>query len=145
MKIRRPDGWSRIHNFYILLNACPDHANRRSGGWIWIAILALCMSASGWKTTLIGRLHQSSHKWTWKESEAWSNTKRRPDECKLEQKLLITVKGPHGNPDRPDGWCLVCLASRWYGTSSGQKEQWTDEHPDGMAQSFGRLAGNRFF
>jgi len=28
---------------------------------------------------------------------------RRPDGCKLEQKLLDIVKGPDGNPRRPDG------------------------------------------
>jgi hypothetical protein len=27
----------------------------------------------------------------------------RPDGCKLEQKLLDTVKGPNGNPRCPDG------------------------------------------
>jgi hypothetical protein len=45
----------------------------------------------------------------WKEYEAWSNTERRsdgllrrPDGCKLEQKLLDAVKDPGGNLRRPD-------------------------------------------
>jgi len=65
--------------------------------------------ASGRESMSSGWLHQFSNKWTWKESEAWSNTKRRsdgllrrPDGCKLEQKLLDTVEGSDGNPRRPD-------------------------------------------
>jgi len=45
----------------------------------------------------------------WKESEACSNTEgrpdgllSRPDGCKLEQKLLDTVKGPDRIPRRLD-------------------------------------------
>jgi hypothetical protein len=99
------------------------------------------MRASGGETTSSWRLKQSFHIWTWKESEAWSITERRPDGllrrpdgCNLEQKLLDTVKGPDRNPRLPDGWCLVCLASGRYGTSSGRMEQWTDERPDGKTR-----------
>jgi len=40
---------------------------------------------------------------------------------------------------------LVYLASRRDDTSSGLMEQWTNERPDGMAQSSGRLTGNLEF
>jgi hypothetical protein len=89
--------------------------------------LALRRSASGRESMSSGRLNQSSLIWTWKESEAWSITERRPDGllaclvgCKLEQKLLDTVEGPNRNPHRPDEWCLVCQVSGRYGTSSGR-------------------------
>jgi hypothetical protein len=67
---KRPDGWSRIGNFLnwwarVRTNAdwCPD-------GDIWIAILALCMSASGRETTSSGRCINLPISWTWKEYEA---------------------------------------------------------------------------
>jgi hypothetical protein len=68
---------------------------------------------------------------------------RRPDGCKLEQKLLDAVKGPDGSPRRPNRWCVIYLASERYGTSSGRMEQWTYERPDEMARSSGRLTGKR--
>jgi hypothetical protein len=50
---------------------------------------------------------------------------KRPDGCKLAQKLLDTVWGPDG-----------------MNTSSGWMVQWTDGRPNGMAQSSRRLTGN---
>jgi hypothetical protein len=50
---------------------------------------------------------------------------KRPDGCKLAQKLLDTVWGPDG-----------------MNTSSGRMEQWTDGRLDGMARSSERLTGN---
>jgi hypothetical protein len=49
---------------------------------------------------------------------------RRPDGCKLEQKLIDVVKGPEGNPRRPDVWCLVCLGVRtvWYVVRTAGRE-----------------------
>jgi hypothetical protein len=67
---------------------------------------------------------------------------KRPDGCKLAQKLLDTVWGPDGMNTSSERMILVCLASEWDDTSSGRMEQWTDGSPDGMARSSGRLTGN---
>jgi hypothetical protein len=53
---------------------------------------------------------------------------KRPDGCKLAQKLLDTIWGPDG-----------------INTSFGRMDQWTDRRPDGMARSSGRLTGNLNF
>jgi hypothetical protein len=90
---------------------------------------------------------------TWKEIRNWSSTGRRlevllkrPDGCKLAQKLLDTVWGPEGMNTSSGRMMLVCLASGWDDTSSWRMEQWTDGCPDGMARSSGRLIGNlKFF
>jgi len=66
----RPDGKSRIGNFHISCMHVRTKAVWRPDGDIWIAILALCMRVSERESTLSGRLKQSSHKWTWKESES---------------------------------------------------------------------------
>jgi hypothetical protein len=141
----RPDGWSWIGNFLNWWTRVWTKADCRPDGDIWIVILTLCMSASG-------RLKQSSFKlnleriWSWSISERRPNGLLRcPDGCKLEQKLLDTVVRPNGKSRRPDGWCLVCRASKRYGTSFGWMEQWTNGRPDRMARSSRRLTGNRRF
>jgi hypothetical protein len=70
---------------------------------------------------------------------------KRPDGCKLTQKLLDTVWGPDGMNTSSRRMMLVGLASGRYDTSSGRMEQWTDGRPDGMARSSGRLTGNLNF
>jgi hypothetical protein len=70
---------------------------------------------------------------------------KRPDGCKLAQKLLDTVWGPDGMNTSSGRMMLVCLASGRDDTSSGRMDQWTDRHPDGMAISSGRLIGNLNF
>jgi hypothetical protein len=67
---------------------------------------------------------------------------KRPDGCKLAQKLLDTVWGLDGMNTSSGRMMLVCLASGRDDTSSGQMEQWIDGGPDGMARSSGRLTGN---
>jgi hypothetical protein len=67
---------------------------------------------------------------------------KRPDGCKLAQKLLDTVWGPDGMNTLFGQMMLVCLASGRDDTLSGRMEQWTDGRPDGMARSSGRLTGN---
>jgi len=67
---------------------------------------------------------------------------KRPDGCKLAQKLLDTVWGPDGMNTSSGQMMLVCLASGRDDTSSGRMEQWTDGRPDGMARSSRRLTGN---
>jgi hypothetical protein len=70
---------------------------------------------------------------------------KRPDGCKLAQKLLDTVWGSDGMNTSSGRMMLVCPASKQDDTSSGRMEQWTDVHPDGMARSSGRLTGNLEF
>jgi hypothetical protein len=60
---------------------------------------------------------------------------KRPDGCKLVQKLLDTVWGPDG----------MNTSSGRDDTSSGRMEQWTDGRLDRMARSSGRLTGNLEF
>jgi hypothetical protein len=67
---------------------------------------------------------------------------KRPDGCKLAQKLLDIVWGPDGMKTSSGRMMLVCLASGWDDTSSERMEQWTDGSPDGMARSSGRLTWN---
>jgi len=67
---------------------------------------------------------------------------KRPNGCKLAQKLLVTVWGPDGMNTSSGRMMLVCLASRREDTSSGRMKQRTDGRPDGMARSSGWLTGN---
>jgi len=67
---------------------------------------------------------------------------KRPDGCKLAQKLLDTVLGLDGMNTSSRRMMLVCLASGLDDTSSKRMEQWTDGRPDGMARLSGRLTGN---
>jgi hypothetical protein len=67
---------------------------------------------------------------------------KRPDGCKLAQKLLDIVWGLDGMNTSSGRLMLVCLASGRYDTSSRRMEQWTDGRPDGMARSSGWLTGN---
>jgi hypothetical protein len=57
---------------------------------------------------------------------------KRPDGCKLAQKLLDTVWGPDGMNTSSERMMLVCLATGQDDTSSGRMEQWTDGRPDGI-------------
>jgi hypothetical protein len=70
---------------------------------------------------------------------------KRPDRCKLAQKLLDTVWGPDGMNTSSGRMMLACLASGQDDTSSGRMEQWTDGRPDGMARSSGRQTKNLNF
>jgi len=67
---------------------------------------------------------------------------KRPDGCKLAQKLLDTVWGLDGMNTSSGRMMLVCLASGRDDTSFGRMEQWTDGRLDGMARSSRRLTGN---
>jgi len=132
MRDRRPDGWSRIGNFHISCTRVRTNAHWRPDEGIWIAILALCMSASERETTSSGWLYQSSLILNLERIWSWSITDRRPDGllrcldgCRLEQKLLDTVEGLDGKTRRPDGWCwsVECLngmTRRLDGWNSGQ-------------------------
>jgi hypothetical protein len=150
MKGWRPDGWSRIRNFHIRCTRVWTMADWSSDCWISIAILDLRRSTSGRESTSSGRLYQYSHKWTWKESEALSNTERRsdgllrrPDGCKLEQKLLDTVRGSDRSPRHSDGWWLVCLGfwTVWHIVrTDGRVDRWASGRDD---TSSGRLTGNQ--
>jgi hypothetical protein len=52
---------------------------------------------------------------------------KRPDGCKLAQKLLDTVWGPDGMNTSSGRMILVCLASGRDDTSSARMEQWTTD------------------
>jgi hypothetical protein len=67
---------------------------------------------------------------------------KRPNECKLAQKLLDIVWGPDRMNTSSGRMMLVCLASGRDDTLFGRMEQWTDGRPDGMARSSGWLTGN---
>jgi hypothetical protein len=145
----RSDGWSRIGNFLLWCTRVRTIAVRRPDGHIWITILTLRRPASGRDTTSSGRLIDLPFLGTRKEIRNWSSTGRRPDVllkrpdgCKLAQKLLDTVWGPDGMNTSSGRMMLVCLASGRDDTSSKRMEQWTDGRPDGMARLSGRLTGN---
>jgi hypothetical protein len=70
---------------------------------------------------------------------------KRPDGCKLAQKLLDTVWGPDGMNTSSGRMMLVCLASGRDDMSSRRMKQRTDGSPEGMAQSSGQLTGNLNF
>jgi hypothetical protein len=70
---------------------------------------------------------------------------KRPDGCKLAQKLLDTVWGPDRMNTSSGRMMLVCLVFERDDTSSGRMEQWTDGRPDGMARSSRRLTRNLEF
>jgi hypothetical protein len=129
-----------------------DHSCRRLDGHIWIAILALRRRGSRRDTTSSGRLIDLPFLGTWKEIRNWSSTGwrpdmllKRPDGCKLAQKLLDTVWGPDKMNTSSGRMMLVCLASGRDDTSSERMDQWTDRRPDRMARSSGRLIGNLIF
>jgi hypothetical protein len=67
---------------------------------------------------------------------------KRPNGCKLAQKLLDTVWGPDGMNTSSGRMMLVCLASGRDDTSSRWMEHWTHGRPDGMARSSGQLTRN---
>jgi hypothetical protein len=66
---------------------------------------------------------------------------KRPDGCKLAQKLLDTVWGPDGMNTSFGRMMLICLGGP-YGRHVVRMEQWSDGRLDGMARSSGRLIGN---
>jgi hypothetical protein len=113
-----PDGWSQIGNLLLWCMRVRTTAVRRSDGHIWIAILAWRRRASGRDTTSSGRLIDLPFLRTWKEIINWSSAERRldmllkrPDGCKLAQKLLDTVWGPDGMNTSSGRMMLICLAS----------------------------------
>jgi hypothetical protein len=145
----RLDSYSSTRNFHICNARVRTTAVRHPDSHIWIAILALRRRASGRDTTSSGRLIDLPFLGTWKEIRNWSSTWRRsdvllkrPDGCKLAQKLLDIVWGPDGMNTSSGRMILVCLASGRGDTSSKRMEQWTDGRPNGMARSSGRLTGN---
>jgi hypothetical protein len=102
-------------------------------GDIWIAILALCMSASGRESTSSGRLKQSSLKLNLERIWSWSITERRPDGllkrpdgCNAGTIASWYSKGPDGKCTS-SGWVMLGLSSvqtdgtvdRWHDRSDG--------------------------
>jgi hypothetical protein len=135
--------------------ARPYHDDWRPDVWIWIAILALWISASGRESTSFGQLQQSSHICVLERNpKAWLNTEshldgllNRSDWCKLEWFEASRHRGRFGRKvlvvRTDDGldWC----ASGWYDTSSRRLVLWTAGRLGRYDTSSGRLAGNRIF
>jgi len=67
---------------------------------------------------------------------------KRPDGCKVAQKLLDTVWGLDGMNTSSGRMMLVYLASGRDDKPSRRMEQWIDGRPDGMARSSGQQTGN---
>jgi hypothetical protein len=139
MRSSHPDGWSRIGNFLLWWTRVQTIAIRRPDGYIWIEILALRRCASRRDTTSSGRLIDLPFLGTWKEIENWSSTERhsdvllkRPDGCKLAQKLLDTVWGPDGMNTFFGRMMLICLGGPdgWHSGQMGVRTGWLDR-PDG--------------
>jgi len=149
----RLDGWSSTCNFYNCLARFRTMIGTRPNGWCWIRnfhirtkltdvptvvfklwfLPYVCARPEGNPRRPDGCINLHLFE-LGKKIWSWSIIGRRPEGCKLEQKLLDTVEGLEGNPRRPDEWCLVCQASGLYCTSSGRLELWTDERPDGMTR-----------
>jgi hypothetical protein len=113
--------------FPSLMHARPDHNCQTSGRLIWIAILTLRRHASGRDTTSSGRLIDLPFLGTWKKIKNWSSTGRRPDGCKLAQKLLDTVWGLDGMNTSSGRMMLVCLSVRtgWHVVQTdGTVDRW---------------------
>jgi hypothetical protein len=109
------------------MHARPNQADCHPNRCIWIAILALCMSASGWESMSFGRLHQSSLTQTWKESEADRSLDVVRTDASWHRSFSIQWRvRTEIHVIRTDG-----TVDRW---ASGQDDM-----------SFGQLAGNRLF
>jgi hypothetical protein len=137
----------RCTQFPYLMLARPDHAGWHPDVWIWIAILALWMSASGRDSTSSGQLQQSSHICVWKEILKLDRTLRvvltgcwivRTDASWSSSKLLDTEKGL-------DGWCfsLMCFRMVWHVVRmTSALDSWAPGLYDTSSE---RQAGNRIF
>jgi len=109
-------GWSSgrliwCTQFPYLMYALPDHADWHPDVWIWIAILALWISASGRESTSSGRLQRSSHNCI---------LERNPEACRT----LRVVRTSCWNVQRDASW-------------SSSKLLYTGEGPDGKFSSSG--------
>jgi hypothetical protein len=123
-------------------------ADWRLDGWIWIAILALWVTASGRESTSSWRLQQSSLIWTWKENmklDHWESSERAAEtsermqagtkgsRCRWvsgrkstssERMILWSVEHPDGMVRRPDGWNYRQMSVRtgWHVVRTAGKE-----------------------
>jgi len=148
MRCRLPDVWSRIGNFLNWWARIRTNADWRSDSDIWIAILALCMSASGRETTSSGRcinlpiselgknLKLIDHWWTSGRAVEMSGRMQARTEASR-------YSGGSGRKDTSSGrMMLVCLASgrdEHVVRSDGTVDRWAFGWDD---TSSGRLTGN---
>jgi len=121
----RPDGWTSTRNFHICYARVRTMRGRRPDGWRpdqcwltsgrWYLNCDSCLIYERVRTGnhIVRTVYQSSLILNLERIWSWSITDGRPDGllrcpdgCKLEQKLLDTVKGPDGKRHRPDRWCL---------------------------------------
>jgi hypothetical protein len=104
---------------------------RRSDGCNWIAILTLCMSASG-------RLHQSSLIWTWKENlkliDHWTSSGRATETSGRMQARTEASRYSEGS-----GWKFMSSRRMMLGLSG----VWTVWHVVRTAETVDRWASRR--
>jgi hypothetical protein len=138
--------------FPYLLNALPDQTDWRPDGCIWIAILALCMSASGQESTPSGRLHQSSLIWTWKENlkliDHWTSSGRATE---MSRRMQVGIEASRyseesGKKFTSSGRMMLGLSgvrTVWHVVrTAGIVDRWASGLDD---TSSGQLAGNGLF
>jgi hypothetical protein len=145
---RRPEGWSRIGNFLIWWARVRTNSDWRSDGDIWIAILALFMSASRWETTSSGRCTNRPI------SELGKNLKlidhwwasRRAAEMSRRMQVGTEASRYNGGSGRKDTsferMMLVCVASgrdEHVVQTDGTVDRWTSGRDN---TSSGRLTGS---
>lgn len=126
---------------YLMLERL-DHDDWRSDVWIWIAIHALWMSASGWESTSPGRWQQSSHICVLERNpealvEHWVSFGRAAESSGRMQAGVVRSfstqrKVRMGIHVVLTDDALVWCASGRYDTSSGWLVLWTAGRPDGM-------------
>jgi hypothetical protein len=130
----RPNGWRWIRNFHIcwtrVQTKLTDVRTVVFELWVLPYVLARLDGNPRRQDGCINLpLFELGKKiWSWSiTGSRLDGLLRSPDGCKLEQKVLDTVKGP-------DEWCLVCLACGRYATSSGRLELEIDERQNGMTR-----------
>jgi len=122
------------------MSARPDQCWLTSGRWYLNCDFCLIYECVRTGNHIVRTVYQSSlilnleRIWSWLITN-WrpDGLLRCPDGCKLEQKLLDTVKGPDGKIRRPDRWCLSVwrpkgMTRRPDGLSSGQIDVRTGWH-----------------
>jgi hypothetical protein len=142
MRGSRPDGWSRIGNFYISFTRVRTKADTRLDGDIWIAILTLRRRVSGRDTTSSGRSNDLSFIGTWKESE----TGRLPigvRTCYWDVRMDARWIEPSRHSGRSR---RKCTSSGWMVLGlTGVRKVWHVVWTDGTVVRWasGRLTGNQ--
>jgi hypothetical protein len=131
------------------MHAHPDH-NCQTSEWLFLNCDS-CLTEKRVRTGyhIVRTVDWSSLSWNWERNqkliEYWEATGHAAEtfgRMHAGTKPSRYSMGSDGINTSSGQMILVCLASWRDDTSSGHMEQWTDERPDGMARSSGRLTGN---